>query len=87
MFDRLIETIKRFDIVKIAVAGTVLLCLNWIVFALVSREIPNNNKDILIHTLGLIEGVVISISSYYWGSSHGSKQKSDAMEKLLSKDK
>lgn len=86
MFDKIIETIKRFDVIKIGVAGTVLLCLNWIVFSLVSHEIPTNNKEILIHTLGLIEGVVISVANFYWGSSHGSKEKTEQMAKLLKKE-
>ena len=84
--NKVYEFLERVDLIKFAVALTILVCLSWIVMALVQKEIPAGNKEIIIHTLGLIEGVVISIAAYYWGSSAGSKQKTEAMEKMIKKE-
>jgi len=41
----------------------------FIVYAIVFLEIPNPNKEIWIHLIGISEGVVLSIFGYYFGSS------------------
>jgi hypothetical protein len=41
----------------------------FIVFAIVFLEIPNSNKEIWIHLIGISEGVVLSIFGYYFGSA------------------
>lgn len=38
-------------------------------------DIPGPNRDLFIHTLGLVEGTVMCICSYYFGSSKGSTEK------------
>jgi len=32
-------------------------------------SIPESNKEVWIHTIGIIEGVVLSIFGYFYGSS------------------
>lgn len=83
--DKIIGFISKIDVIKLGIAFTVMICLNWIVYALVTHEIPEGNKEVLIHSLGLIEGVVVTIAAYYWGSSSGSKDKTDALTKITEK--
>lgn len=47
----------------------------FIVWHLVRESMPNENRELLYHTIGIIEGIIISIYSYYFGSSAGSRIK------------
>lgn len=44
--------------------GSFLLLL----FAIVFMDVPENNKELMIHTTGIVEGIVLSIVGYYFGS-------------------
>jgi hypothetical protein len=58
------------------VVGSVgLVCFGFVIYTLIFRVVPESNREMFIHLLGIIEGVVISIFSYYFGSSLGSKRK------------
>jgi|688.fasta_scaffold291047_2 hypothetical protein len=58
------------------VVGSVgLICFGFIIYTLIFRVVPESNREMFIHLLGIVEGVVISIFSYYFGSSLGSKRK------------
>lgn len=41
----------------------------FIVYAIVFLQIPESNKEIWIHLIGISEGVVLSIFGYYFGSA------------------
>lgn len=41
----------------------------FIVYAIVFLQIPDSNKEIWIHLIGISEGVVLSIFGYYFGSA------------------
>lgn len=41
----------------------------FIVYAIVYLDISGDNKDMFIHLIGIVEGIVISIFGYYFGSS------------------
>jgi hypothetical protein len=41
----------------------------FIVYAIVYLQIPEENKELFIHLIGIAEGVVLSIFGYYFGSS------------------
>lgn len=41
----------------------------FIVYAIVYLQVPEENKEIWIHLIGITEGVVLSIFGYYFGSS------------------
>ena len=47
--------------------GLAVFC--FIVYAIVYLTIPEQNKEIWIHLIGISEGVVLSIFGYYFGSS------------------
>lgn len=47
--------------------GLAVFC--FIVYAIVYLQIPEENKEIWIHLIGISEGVVLSIFGYYFGSA------------------
>lgn len=59
----------RFDFMfyLTGVIGLSIFC--FIVYAIVYLQIPDQNKEIWIHLIGISEGVVLSIFGYYFGSS------------------
>jgi len=40
-----------------------------IVWAILALEIPEANKELFYHLIGIVEGVVLSIFGYYFGTS------------------
>lgn len=40
-----------------------------IVWAILALEIPENNKELFYHLIGIVEGVTLSIFGYYFGTS------------------
>jgi hypothetical protein len=46
-----------------------LIAFSFIIYAIVFLRIPDENKEIWIHLIGITEGVVLSIFGYYFGSS------------------
>lgn len=52
----------------------------FMVVAIVFKPELQDNK-LLIHLLGMVEGVAITIFSYYYGSSKGSKDKTALLKK------
>lgn len=57
----------------LAFAGLGLLF--FLIYNLVVSNLPQENKELIAHAIGIVEGVVISIYSYYFGSSAGSRIK------------
>lgn len=41
----------------------------FIVYAIVYEEIPEENNEVWIHLIGIVEGVVMSIVMYFFGST------------------
>lgn len=46
-----------------------LLAFAFLVYTVVTTEVPESNKEIFIHLLGIVEGVALSIFGYYFGSA------------------
>jgi len=55
----------------LAIAG--MSVLSYCLYVMTNSELQN--KELFIHFLGIIEGVVVSIYSYFFGSSAGSRIK------------
>lgn len=64
-----IAKVHKFDFLfyLTGVIGLSVFC--FIVYAIVYLQIPDQNKEIWIHLIGISEGVVLSIFGYYFGSS------------------
>ena len=41
----------------------------FLVYIITTVEVPENNKEIFIHLIGIVEGVALSIFGYYFGTS------------------
>ena len=68
-------------------AGVVLV-LSFLLFGVLvfdNEVIDPSRKDIVIYILGVLSAIDTQIIAYYFGSSSGSVQKSDFMEKLMRK--
>lgn len=54
--------------------------------ALLFKGIPEQNKDPFIHSLGMLDAAVSFIVGYYFGSSAGSKKKSEIIQQELNQN-
>lgn len=41
----------------------------FIIYAIVYLEVPDNNKEVWIHLIGICEGIVLSIFGFFFGSA------------------
>jgi hypothetical protein len=64
-----ISKIHKFDLLFYLTGIIGLSVFVFIVYAIVYLQIPEQNKDVWIHLIGISEGVVLSIFGYYFGSS------------------
>ena len=46
-----------------------LLAFSFVVYTVITTEVPEANKEIFIHMIGIVEGVALSIFGYYFGSA------------------
>ncbi|NDD52990.1 hypothetical protein EBZ39_03780 [bacterium] len=63
-----------------------ILFLTFTLFAFVMFDdspVDSSRKDILIYILGVLSAISTQIVSYYFGSSQGSKDKSDQLKEAL----
>jgi len=64
-----IAKVHKFDFMFFLTGFVGLSVFCFIVYAIVYLQIPDQNKEIWIHLIGISEGVVLSIFGYYFGSS------------------
>ena len=63
-----------------------LLTMTFTLFGVVmfdNNPVEASRKDILIYVLGVLSAIATQIVSYYFGSSQGSKDKSDQLKEAL----
>lgn len=63
-----------------------ILLLTFILFGVVmfdNNPVDSTRKDILIYILGVLSAIATQIVSYYFGSSQGSKEKSDQLREAM----
>ena len=63
-----------------------ILLLTFVLFGVVmfdNTPVESSRKDILIYILGVLSAISTQIVSYYFGSSQGSKDKSDQLKEAL----
>ena len=66
--------------------GTV--SLTFILFGvIIFVDVDSDSKDILIYVLGALTSAVTMVLGYYFGSSAGSKEKSQQLDEILDKKK
>lgn len=69
--NREIEVAKtgRFDFMYNLTGIVGLGAFAFIVYAIIYLEIPEDNKEVWIHLIGICEGIVLSIFGYFYGSA------------------
>jgi uncharacterized membrane protein required for colicin V production len=86
ILNHIISKLEQVDILKTVVCFTVLFVFVRMANKLIDHEVPEANREILIHVLGIIEGAVVSFVSFYFGSSKGSQKKDQMLADSLPKD-
>lgn len=57
-------------VLKFFTGGGTVLAFLWVVYALTFVQIPEANREIFIHMVGIIEGAFVGgLVSYFFGSS------------------
>jgi len=46
-----------------------LAAFGFIIYSIAYLEIPEKNKEVWIHLIGIVEGIILSIFGYYFGSA------------------
>lgn len=64
-----IAKIHKYDFLFYLTGFTGLASFCFMIYAIVYLSIPEPNKEVWIHLIGITEGIVISIFGYYFGSS------------------
>lgn len=73
-------------VTPILALGTV--TLTFILFlVIIFVEVNSQSKDILIYVLGALTSAMTMVLGYYFGSSQGSKEKSQQLDEILDKKK
>ena len=69
--EREVELAKtgKFDLMFNLTGLVGLTCFSFLVYAIVYLQVPEHNKEIWIHLIGVTEGIVLSIFGYFYGSS------------------
>lgn len=78
-------TINKIVTPVLALGVVVLTFLLFGVVLFGDNAIDPNRKDLVIYILGALSSICGMVISYYFGSSSGSVQKTEAMESLLKK--
>jgi hypothetical protein len=81
MQDIIKSSIKRFDAIATMTAITVNGSFMFIIYSLVTRDIPSHNKEVLVHVLGILDGAVMLVVGYYFGASKKQKEETITTEK------
>ncbi len=50
-----------------------------VIYILIFKELPAGNKEIIFTSFGIVLGKMGSIIDFFFGSSHGSEKKTDAL--------
>lgn len=69
--------IAKTDWMKTFVGIAMIAIFAFMVYAIVYVALPESAKEIIIHVLGIMEGAVMGIVMYYYGSSKGSQDKNE----------
>lgn len=75
----MVRALGHVDWMQYIVGFVGLLAFTFILYVLVYITIPESNRDLFIHAIGMVEGIAVAIFSYYFGSSKGSKEKTKMM--------
>ena len=76
-----INIMKNKEVFQYVLGSLVVIGFFGLLIALIYVAIPQENKDILNIVIGALIGAFTSIVGYFYGSSLGSKEKTEMMKK------
>ena len=56
-------------------AVSAMVIFGYMVYMVIRQKVVEENRELIFHIFGIVEGVLLSIFSYYFGSSAGSRIK------------
>lgn len=71
----IVKATGHSDYMMVFLAIVAIVIFSFIVWHLIRATVPSENRELLTNIVGLIEGILLSIYTYYWGSSAGSRLK------------
>lgn len=60
-----------------------LIPFNIIIWKVLTTTVPSENREILAHTIGMLEGFLSAIVMFHYGDSSGSKRKTEILNNQL----
>lgn len=70
-----IKSSGHADWMMIFVGATIMIAFFLSMVIVVYKPIPSGNEHVVVNAIGILEGLVLSIAGYYYGSSLGSRIK------------
>lgn len=72
--DFLKTLLNRFDFMQYVTGLSVISLMFAVAYSIMFRTVPESNKELFIHLIGIMEGCFVGgIVQYYYGKSKGDK--------------
>jgi vacuolar-type H+-ATPase subunit I/STV1 len=75
-----VKALGHVDWMQIAVGVIVMLSFGFLQYVLVYRNLPDANREVFMHLMGMIDTAAGLVIGYYFGSSKGSADKTKMMK-------
>jgi hypothetical protein len=75
------DYLKKVDLMKTLVGLSIMGIFSYMVYMIFAYELSDTKETIIVHVLGIIEGMLLMVGNYYFGSSKGSQEKTEIMKK------
>lgn len=70
-----VKATGHIDYLMWFLAIAAMLIFSYMVWSVINYKVQEDNRELIFHIFGIVEGVLLSIFSYYFGSSAGSRIK------------
>ena len=72
--------LSKADWMKTVVGLAFISLFSYMVYMIFTYELSEAKENIIIHILGIMEGMLLTIGNYYYGSSKGSQEKTEIIK-------
>lgn len=70
-----VKSTGHIDYLMWFLAISAVIIFGYMVISVITNSVAEGNRELIFHIFGIVEGVLLSIFSYYFGSSAGSRIK------------
>jgi uncharacterized membrane protein len=74
--------LSKADWMKTIVGISIIGIFSYMVYMIFAYDLSDAKETIIVHILGIIEGMLLMIGNYYFGSSKGSQDKQRTIDKM-----